>query len=115
LERRQQARHVLSCQANFMWTDTEGVEHAAQGITRDITPKGMFIHTYSTPPPKTDLHVEVVLTAGEFELFSPVPLLMHAEALVLRVEPPAEAGLQGGFAILNKSYELLRGGAVSEE
>jgi hypothetical protein len=113
LERRRQARHILSLQANFVWTDAEGIDHGAQGITRDITSKGMFIYTDSPPPPKADLHIEVVLSAGEFEVFA--PFLMQALALVVRIEPPQKPSLQGGFAILNKSYELLRGTAVVEE
>jgi hypothetical protein len=115
LERRRQARQILSLQANFVWTDAEGIDHGGQGITRDVASKGMFIYTDSPPPPGSDVHTEVVLSVGDFEIFAPFPLVMQALALVVRVEPPQKPGLQGGFAILNKSYELLRGTAVVEE
>jgi hypothetical protein len=113
LERRQQSRYGLSLQANFVWTDAEGVDHVGQGITRDIASKGMFIYTESPPPPGCDLHIDVVLSAGDFEVF-PFPVFMKASALVLRVEPTQTVGLQGGFAIANKKYELLRGEPVAK-
>jgi hypothetical protein len=115
LERRRQARHILSLQANFVWTDVEGIDHGGQGITRDVASKGMFFYTDSPPPPGSDLHIEVVLSIGDFDIVAPFPLLMQALALVVRVEPPQKPGLQGGFAVLNKSYELLPGKVVDEE
>jgi hypothetical protein len=97
-----------------VWTDAEGLDHGGQGITRDIASKGIFIHTNSPPPPRSDLHIEVVLSAGDSEIFA-FPVLMQASALVVRVEPPQRSGLQGGFAVLTKSYELLRGKVVDEQ
>jgi hypothetical protein len=112
LERRQPDRHALNLQANFEWTDAEGIEHSAQGFTRDICSKGMFIYTDSPPASKADLQVEVVLSSWPFE--NKVPPRMRASALVVRVEPPGKPGLRGGFAAVNKSYDLLRGEAVIE-
>jgi len=113
LERRQQTRHGLRLRSNFEWTDTEGVVHAAQGFTRDICSKGMFIYADFQPPPKADLHVEVLLSS-DLEFKEDHQLRLRASALVLRVEPTLNSGVQGGFATLNKSYELLRGDAVIE-
>lgn len=113
MERRKQGRHALNLQANFGWTDAEGVEHRAQGFTRDISSKGMFIYTDSPPPPKVDLDVEVFL-AFRWPFENKVPPRMLASALVVRIDLPEKLGLQSGFAILNKSYKLLRGEAVIE-
>ena len=96
-----------------MWTDTEGNEHGAQGITRDIAPKGMFIYTDSPPPPNAVLRIEVALSKEESQTIASFPLRMKASALVLRVEQPS-AGLQGGFATVNNSFEFRRGDAVVE-
>lgn len=110
LERRQQARHLLSLLANFQWTDEQGVERAAEGFTRDICSKGIFIYADSALVPKTDLRLEVSLSSGGNS-----GVRIRASALILRVEPPMSPERQGGFATLIKSYELLRGEAVIEE
>jgi hypothetical protein len=114
IDRRQQIRHALSLEASFVWTDDEGIEHEAQGITRDISPKGLFIYTDFPPPPKVTLNIEVALSREESETIVSFPLRMKASALVLRVDPPTKSGLQGGFATVNNSFELLRGDAVVE-
>jgi hypothetical protein len=112
-EHRRETRHNLRLRSNFAWADTEGIVHTAQGFTRDIGSKGMFIYTDCQPPLKADLHVEVFLSSDE-EVRKDLQLRLCASALVLRVDPVA-AGLSGGFAILNKSYELLRGEVVLKD
>ena len=73
----------------------------------------MFIYTDCQPPLKADLQVEVFLSSDE-EVRKDLQLRLCASALVLRGDPIA-AGLSGGFAILNKSYELLRGEVVLKD
>ena len=113
VEHRRETRHNLRLRSNFEWADTEGIIHTAQGFTRDIGSKGMFIYTDSQPPLMAELHVEVFLSSDE-EVRKDLQLRLCASALVLRVDPIA-AGLSGGFAILNKSYELLRGEVVLKD
>ena len=82
----------------------EGVLRRGRGLTRDISTKGMFIYSLINPPAKADLLVDV-----SFRDVNSIPtnLQMRAKGLVIRVEPATEPGSQQGFAILNRSYELL--------
>jgi hypothetical protein len=73
----------------------------------------MFIYTDCQPPLKADLHVEVFLSSDQ-EVRKDLQLRLCAAALVLRVDPVTVA-LSGGFAILYKSYELLRGEVVLKD
>jgi hypothetical protein len=74
----------------------------------------MFIYTDFPPPLKSVLQIEVVLSKEESQAVAPFPLRMKASASVLRIESPAKPGLQGGFATVNNSFELLRGDTVVE-
>jgi len=111
LERREHPRYGVRALVDFEWTD-EGVPHRGRGITRDISAKGMFIHSDSAPPIKADLEVEAsfrTATEGRAEL------RMSARALVIRVERSAGQGPLPGFAILNRSYRLYSGQDFVEE
>ena len=102
LERRKQTRFRVQALVNFEWMD-EGVLRQGKGITRDISPKGIFINSDVRPPMKADLLVDVrfvgVLSVAK-------NLKMGARGLVIRVEPATGAGSVEGFAVLNRSYEL---------
>jgi hypothetical protein len=106
LERREHTRYGVRALVDFEWID-DGVPRRGQGITRDISTKGMFIYSNAHPPSKADLLVDV-----SFRDVSSVPtnLQMRAKGLVIRVEPATDPGSQQGFAILNRSFELLEGG-----
>jgi hypothetical protein len=105
LERRAQFRYGVQALANFEWMD-EGVLRKGRGMTRDISPTGMFINSDVKPPVKADLLVDV-----RFEGVLPMAkkLKMGARGLVIRVEPGTGGGSVEGFAILNRSYELRDG------
>ena len=106
-EQRRETRHNLRLRSTFEWADAEGIVHMAQGCTRDICAKGMFICTDSHPPLKTDVCIEVLLSPDQ-EIRQDSQLRIRASALVVRVDPIAP-GTKGGFAVLHKSYALLRG------
>jgi hypothetical protein len=80
-----------------------GVLRREQGVTRDISQKGMFIHSNTMPPAKADLEVDV---AFRDVARVPTSLRLRARSLVIRVEPASVRQSVQGFAILNKSYEL---------
>ena len=105
MERREQTRYGVRALVDFEWIDG-GVTRRGQGITRDISTKGMFIYSDINPPAKADLLVDV-----SFRDVSSIPtnLQMRAKGVVIRVEPAAEPESQQGFAILNRSYELRDG------
>jgi hypothetical protein len=102
LEQREQFRYGVRALVDFEWLD-DGVLRRAQGLTRDISPKGMFIYSDSEPPTKSDLRVKVSF-GSVAEGFTNVQL--RANALVVRVEPSSIPGMQHGFAILNRSCQL---------
>jgi hypothetical protein len=105
LERREQTRYGVRALVDFEWID-EGVIRRGQGITRDISTKGIFIYSEMNPPAKADVLVDV-----SFRGVTSIPstLQMRAKGLVIRVEPAIEPGSQQGFAMLNRSYELRHG------
>jgi hypothetical protein len=111
LERREQIRYGVRALVDFEWDD-EGVIRRGQGLTRDISTKGMFIHSDTNPPAKADLFVDV-----SFRDVSSIPttLQMRAKGLVIRVEPATEPGSKQGFAMLNRSYELRAGGSTIQD
>jgi hypothetical protein len=105
LEQREHTRYGVSALVDFEWLE-EGVLRRGQGLSRDISTKGMFIYSDSTPPIKADLRVRV-----SFVPFArtPTKIQLRAISLVLRVESPLSPGADHGFAILNRRYELHDG------
>ena len=101
MERREHTRYGVRALVEFEWTDA-GVSRSGRGLTRDISPKGMFIYSDVSPPVKADLHVEVSFQS----VGATRNLRLRENGLVLRVEREK----QEGFAILNRSYELLNNG-----
>ena len=103
-ERRELIRYGVQALVNFEWMDEE-VLRRGQGVTRDISPKGMFIYSEAKPPAKSDLRVDISFhddtTAKDVQ--------MKARGLVIRVEPSTGPGSFEGFAILNRSYDLDEG------
>jgi len=91
---------------NFEWLDGEGVRQQGRGLTRDISPKGLFIYSDSQPPAKADLQVEVFfasITGANTDL------QLRTKALVLREEPATRRGEPHGFALLNRSCKVYDG------
>lgn len=111
MERREHARYGLRALVDFEWVE-EGVLRKGQGITRDISSKGMFIYSDSEPPPRADLRVKVSFSSVAEALTS---VQLRALALVVRLEPALSPQLQHGFAILNNSYELHDGVSSIED
>jgi len=105
LERREQTRYGVRAIVKFEWTEN-GVSQQGQGISRDISPKGMFIYSSVSPPAKADLRVDVSFRE---EASVSTNLQMRAMGLVIRVESPVALGAGQGFAILNRSYHLYNG------
>jgi hypothetical protein len=101
-DRRQQTRYGVRALVNFEWMD-EDVPRQGQGITRDISPKGMFIYSEAKPPAKADVRVDV--SFQDFP-FTAKDIQMSAKGVVIRVESTTGPGSMDGFAILNRSYDL---------
>ena len=103
LEQREKIRFGVRALAKFEWFDGQGARHREQGYTRDISSKGLFIFSYTLPPAKVDLQINVFL--GDMP-GAEQNLELNAKALVIRSEPATNPGSYGGFAVLNRSYSL---------
>jgi hypothetical protein len=106
LERREQIRFGVHAVVDFEWLDGEGVRQQGRGLTRDISPKGLFIYSDSQPPAKADLQVEVFFASVTG---ANTNLQLRTKALVLRGEPATRQGERHGFALLNRSCKLYDG------
>ena len=106
MERREQIRFGVHAAVDFEWLDEEGVRQQGRGLTRDISPKGLFIYSDSQPPAKADLQVEVFVASING---ANTNLRLRTRALVLRGEPDMERGGRRGFAVLNRSCKVYDG------
>ena len=102
MERRDHTRYAVQALIDFEWME-EGVLRREQGVTRDISQKGMFIRSNAMPPAKADMEVDVA-----FRDIASIPtiLRMRARSLVIRVELASGPLSLPGFAILNRTCEL---------
>jgi hypothetical protein len=102
-DRRERARFSVRAGVTFEWHDAQGVQRGGQGVTRDVSSKGLFISSACLPPTKADLRLEVLFGSVVGEESN---LRLEVEGLVLRVEPATHFAVSSGFAVLNKSYNL---------
>ncbi len=106
MDRREHFRFGVRAAAVFRWEDGEGIQHWGEGITRDISSKGMFVccnRIDTLPQSKAD--VEIVVTFPPFSEEGK-RLEMEADAVVIRVEPSLDPNVFHGFAVLNRSHRL---------
>jgi hypothetical protein len=106
LERREQIRFGIHAVVDFEWLDGEGVRQQGQGLTRDISSKGLFIYSDFQPPAKADLQVEVFFDSVTG---ANTNLQLRIKALLLRGEPATRQGERHGFALLNRSCKVCGG------
>ena len=106
MERREQIRFGVHAPVDFEWLDEGGVRQQGRGLTRDISPKGLFIYSDSQPPAKADLQVEVFVASING---ANTNLWLRTRALVLRGEPATEREGRRGFAVLHRSCKIYDG------
>jgi hypothetical protein len=63
--RRQCERYPLQLAVDFRWSDGHGRKHLGQGITRNISAKGVCITAPVCPPVTTRIHMLIDLPAAE--------------------------------------------------
>jgi hypothetical protein len=113
LERREHFRYGVWATVRFAWSDGDGTLHFGEGVTRDISSKGIFVccsPSNSLPPGKADVEITII-----FPMFgeSGKHLKLEADAVVIRVELSAEPRPTRGFAVLNRTYRLKQSDKVS--
>jgi hypothetical protein len=104
-ERRKHNRYRLEVPVIFSWRDARHARRKGIGLTRVVSTHGAFVLT-ATPPPlkaKTELKVFFprVGAAG-------VPMRLHGEGKVIRVEAVKHAVARAGFAVAGKAFALGR-------
>ena len=94
-ELRAAIRHQAALNVEFRWVES-GTLQAAKGQTRNVSPRGAFIHAVQCPPDGTRLEVTFDLS---FDQLGSSPLRLEAEAQVLRIERPRDSFAKRGFAV----------------
>jgi len=93
LEQRKATRYRLNAPAFYWWESADGTLLEAQGMTRDISDRGVFIVGRQLPPAGVRVEINVHLPSVSSAARS---AQLHGEGAVLRASE-AEAG-QSGFA-----------------
>jgi hypothetical protein len=93
MELRKAKRYQLEAPAHFVWEGLNGMLQEAEGATRDISLRGIFIFADLTPQPESYVEVDVYLPSVTG---SPRAVLLHGEGKVLRLEE--RSGAVQGFA-----------------
>lgn len=95
------ARQNLAVPVRFSWKDSRGVRHRGEGITRDISPAGVFLHARQLPPVGTPIGLSVQLPP----LSDNIPSwTMHTKGHVVRVE--TDDASESGFAAMSEQLSL---------
>jgi hypothetical protein len=90
---RKPKRYRLEAPAHFSWEGMNGMLLEAEGATRDISLRGIFILADLAPQPEAYVEVDVYLPSVTG---SPKAVHLHGEGKVLRVEK--RTGVVQGFA-----------------
>jgi len=101
MDRRLHQRFDLQATARFSWKDAGGVRIEGQGLTRDISEKGVFVLTPQVPPSGTSVRLEVRAPS-----LSGSDLLIQSRGQVVRVEGASQPQAGAGFAAATSSLKL---------
>jgi len=101
MDRRHHKRFDLQATARFSWKDAGGARFEGQGLTRDISEKGVFVLTPHVPPSGTAVRLEVRASSR-----SGSALLIQSRGQVVRVEDAARTQAGLGFAAATRSLKF---------
>lgn len=93
MELRKATRYSVSAPALYRWQRADGMLQEAQGISRDISDRGVFLLAKDLPPPGVHVELEVHLPAVAGTSRS---AQLYGEGTVVRTSRPG-AG-ESGFA-----------------
>jgi len=96
MELRKATRYRLHAPAFYWWESADGTLQEAQGVTRDISDRGVFIVAKQLPPAGVRVEINVHLPSVSSAARS---AQLHGEGAVLR-SAEAEAGKSGFAAAL---------------
>jgi hypothetical protein len=105
VESRAVVRYPLSATVLFSWEQERGVGSKAEGITRDMSTHGVFVHSQVLPPENVTVRMEV--TFPPLEEGAP-PVQFDVQGRVVRVERNTRDPVYNGFAVSTEKT-ILRG------
>jgi PilZ domain len=95
-------RFRLKLPVNLTWQVRSKQEQQGEGITRDISTRGMFVLARTSPPKGKPLRFEISLSPDEL---SPA-IQVEGRGRVVRVERPAPRSKITGFAVVNLWFRV---------
>jgi hypothetical protein len=103
VELRTIVRYRLGAPVVFSWRGQGPVRLQGEGITRDISARGAFILTPTSPPAEVMVMMEIFLPplrdAGQ-------SVRLVTEGRVIRIEHPAAETAQDGFAVVSEGFDI---------
>ena len=93
MELRKATRYRVSTPAFYWWQRADRTLQEAQGISHDISDRGVFILAKEVPPPGAHVELDVHLPAVAGTSRS---ARLHGEGTVVRISGPGDKG--SGFA-----------------
>ena len=102
VELRSRVRYRLSASAVFSWAGAQHGRFRGEGLTRDISLRGVFVFTPTCPPVGARLELDIFLSSAPGSGGRTVRI--KTAATVIRVEHSAAAE---GFAAVSQDFTLL--------
>ncbi len=111
-ERRRSTRYPVSASVLVTWRDPNGQRAAAQGVTRDICLKGMFVATDTCPPISSIVRCEVLLPPLQGSEAPGTRFVLQTVGRVVRTETNQVwgCGIRTRVAVLADSVSLPKRG-----
>lgn len=103
VELRRTVRYRLGAPVVFSWRGQAGARLQGEGVTRDISARGAFILTPTSPPAEVMVRMEIFLPALRD---SGQSVRLAAEGRVIRIEHQAAETTQNGFAVVSEGFAI---------
>ena len=104
-EMRGAVRYAVQAPAFFTWSDLKSRVHRGEGLTRDVSSRGLYVWSEEGPPAGVVVDVEVLLP--RFHEKTP-GLRIEGRGRVTRVDSRLEKTPQIGFGVSSEIF-ILRG------
>jgi len=102
-ERRGSKRLRLRRAVVFSWRDTRGIVQSSEGLSCDISSRGIYVRTKLAPPVGTAVEMNVFLPEPAYDIRAAE---IHAKGQVTRIDQGTLAQMCG-FAAMNRTV-LIR-------
>ena len=89
----------------FRWNDTAGNHMKGEGLSRDISIRGIYVWSDTQPPHDANVMLELLLTGVRAN--TEPPLRVETEARVMRVEDGQGKNFTAGFAVACEHLNLM--------